>query len=346
MMVTRPLFLSLADAQREVLANARDCFAALGEAQARAAEYPGWMFWKRYPTGRNYLVHAYDRTGRGTMLGGETPENALRLEQFKQEQEEAKLRLKMAKERVSDHARFVKAARLNRFPRRAAAVLRAFNDEPGRKPVLLGAYALYAYELRLGQLFASALLDADSLSIALDTDDETSATPGEGSAPKRTTRTLAEILRSADRSFELGDDRQSAISGAGLKVEFLNLVDAALTARVNKLERSAPLLLNERSEPTPTRREMVFDQDGIPLEVTVPDPRLFAAHQQLLAEQPDLDPDARERHRYLGTAVSEALTASRPNLPSLESLPELPETARLAALLHHNVLAGKQGAHR
>ena len=47
-----------------------------------------------------------------------------------------------------------------------------------------------------------------------------------------------------------------------------------------------------------------------------------------------------------GTAVSEALTASRPNLPSLESLPELPETARLAALLHHNVLAGKQGAHR
>jgi hypothetical protein len=186
------------------------------------------------------------------MLGGDTPENAQRLEQFKQEQDEAKLRLKTVKTRVAEHSRFA-----------------------------------------------------------------------------------------------LAEDGSTATSAAGMTVEFLDLVDASLTAGLNPHERTAPLRVTGLlHEPTPTFREMVIDQDGSPLEVTVPDPRVFAAHQYLLAEDGEQDSEARTQYRYLAEAVTEALRAKRLSLPPLEPFPEISDTARLGAILHDDVLAGKQEVHR
>lgn len=345
-MVTRPYFTPLVEAQHGVLTDAQKLFAALRRAQAGVAEYPGWMFWKRYPTGRNYLVHAYDRTGRGTTLGGETPENEQRLEQFKQGQEEAKDRLKIAKQRVAEHGRFVKAARLNRFPRRAAAVVRALDQDPARKAVVVDAYALFAYELLLGVLFAPSLIEIDTLTVAVQVNAPGAATAENEMAEKGPT--LVELLQLADRTFVLDEVAGSAISEAGLRVQVLDHLDAGFTTRLNPLSRSAPLLLmGPRQEPAPTIRETVIDQDGSPLEVSVPDPRVFAAHQYLLAESDEGSVEDRARNRYLADAVTEALQARQANLPPLEPFPNISGTARLGAILHDVVLAGtKQGALR
>lgn len=345
MMVSRPLYTPFVDVQAGVLADTRQHFAALQAAERRAAEYPGWMFWKKYPTGRNYLIHAYDRTGRGTMLGGETPENAERLERFKQEQQEAKLRLKFAKTRMEEHARFIKAARLNRFPRKAAAVVRAIEQDPARQVVVLDAHAFFAYESLLGVLFTPSLTGAESLVVALkmDGDPPVASEKGRGKA----TPTLAQLLRDADRSFTISEDHTSAATEAGFQVELLDLYDAAFTARLNPLGRSAPLVLTGPGhEPSPTIREMVIDQDGWPLGICVPDPRIFAAHQQLLAEEGEGGEEERARNRYRCEAVNEALRARRTPLPALQPLPDISDTARLGAILQELDLAGMQGVLR
>jgi hypothetical protein len=183
MMVVRPLYTPFVDVQAGVLADTPQHFAALQAAERRAAEYPGWMFWKRHPTGRNYLSHAYARTRRGTMLGGETPENAKRLERFKQEQQEAKLRLKFAKMQMEEHARFIKAERLNRYPRKAAAVVRAIEQGPARQVVVLDAHAFFAYESLVGVLFTPSLTGAESLVVALKMDAHQQLLAAAGSEP-------------------------------------------------------------------------------------------------------------------------------------------------------------------
>lgn len=345
-MVIRPLSIPLAEAQAEVLADTREHHAALRAAQDRLAEYPGWMFWKKYPTGRSYLVHAYDRTGRGTTLGGDTPENTRRLEQFKHEQDEAKQRLKVMKERMTDHGRYIKAARLNRFPRRAGAVMRALAAAPERRAVLLGAHALFAYELMMGVLFTPALTEDAPLVIALETDQHQAA-PAETPAAEKAPATVAEILKQADRSFVMEEGGGVAVSKSGFRVELLDHADAAFTARRNPLERSAPLIISGlRNEPGPTMRALVIDEYAWPLEVTVPDPRVFAAHQSLLAQSEELDADKREMARYIAEAMTEALRARRPKLPPLEPFPSISDTATLGAILNDTVLAGKQEIHR
>lgn len=335
MMVTRPYFTEFVDAQREVLADARKLYEALRSAEAVAAAYPGWMFWKRYPTGRRYLVHAYDRTGRGTTLGGETPENEQRLEEFKQEQEEAKTRLKIMKQRAKEHARFVKAARLNRFPRTAAALLRAIERDPARKPVVVNAFALFAYELRLGVLFAPRLIEIDTLTVALHSN--TAASEGELS---ETRPTFAQFLHQADRTIALDEKAMIAVSDAGLRVHFLDHEDAAFVAEAGPLARSHPLTYTGPDrDPAPIIREMVIDQDGAPLDIAVPDPRVFAAHQYLLAESVEVAPESRARHQYLADAVTEALHAQQGRLPPVEPLSSTSATTRLGTILNDVVLA-------
>src|SRR5258708_4729211 len=78
-----------------VLRRARELFQACIQAVGAVAEFPGWMFWKRYPNGREYLVRAYDRKGRGTTLGSRSDVTESEYLQFKNRQTEAKMQLKM-----------------------------------------------------------------------------------------------------------------------------------------------------------------------------------------------------------------------------------------------------------
>lgn len=334
MVITAQSWTSLTDTQTKVYADACQYFEVYRDAARRAAEFPGWMFWKRYPGGKDYLVHAYDRTGKGTTLGGRSPENEARLEAFKTQQSEAKLRLKIARDHLAEHARFCKAARINRVPRHAAAVIRAFSEKASSVELMVvGTHALYAYEALSAVYFLPAVMETQDLDVLWDSSERLIATVA-GKTSEPVMPTTLEILRTVDSMYTRNEERTfQARNAAGFSVDFLAANEASPG---NKSERITPLVVTGLDAlMAATISEIVIDQDGLPLEIRAPDPRLFAAHKVWLSERPDRHPGKRDRDRSQSAAVADVLHKRRPALPPLPPLPDNPDAARLGAILHH-----------
>lgn len=335
MMVTTDLWTTLSDTQIRVFADARQQFDLYQAAQRRVAEFPGWMFWKKYPSGRNYLVHAYDRTGKGTTLGAESPENEAKLLAFKTQQSDAKVRLKMAKEKTAEQARFCKAARINRVPRLVATIVRAFTEQATAvQHFVIGSSALYVYETYYGVQFSASVLEPTKLTLVLHSSDSEPAVQKKSNDDK--VPAPPEILRSIDDSFtEVG----GVISNnAGFAVEVHDIINTSLKSRVSPIEGTAQRLLMG-IDPIAVLTEVVIDQDGLPLEMRAPDPRLFAANKRWLSEQETRSPGERERDRLQSDAVAAVVRAGRVALGVLPKLPDNPGLARLGSILRELDLA-------
>ena len=88
------------------------------------------MHWKHI-NGRDYLYRAYSG-GRNQSLGPRNAETEATKRQFESGRAEHKTRSASLGERVKIHASYIKANRLNRFPRIGARVVRAPVDVSGR----------------------------------------------------------------------------------------------------------------------------------------------------------------------------------------------------------------------
>mgnify|MGYP001613471959 CR=1 FL=1 len=88
-----------------------------------------------------------------------------------------------------------------------------------------------------------------------------------------------------------------------------------------------------------TISEIVIDQDGLPFEIRVPDPRLYAAHKRWLSEQPNRPPGKRDRDRSQSEAVADLVLTRKPVLSPLPPLPDNPDAARLGTILRNLDLA-------
>jgi len=341
MMVTAAgAWAPLTDTQTRVYADARQYFEVYRDAVRRVAAFPGWMFWKRYPKGKSYLVHAYDRTGQGTTLGGPSEKNDARLQEFKAQQAEAKMRLKIAKDHLVEHARFCKAARINRVPRHVAAIIRAFSEKASSSQLLVvGAHALYAYEALSDVQFMPAVIETQDLDVMWDSAARPIAAV-EGMNSAVATPTKIEILRSVDETYTQSEERHSqARNAAGFSVDFLEASDSTSS---NSSGSSAPVVtagLDLLSVATVS--EVVIDRDGLPFEIWVPDPRLFAAHKRWLSDRPDRRPGARDHDRTQSDAVADAIVTRKPPLSALPALPNNPDAARLGTILRKLNLAEK-----
>jgi hypothetical protein len=340
MMVTETQgWTPLTDTQSRVYGDARQYFEVYRDAVRRVAAFPGWMFWKRYPSGRHYLVHAYDRTGKGTTLGGPSPENEARLQEFKTQQSEAKLRLKIAKDHLAEHARFCKAARINRMPRHAAAIIRAFDERaPSAQLLVAGTHALYAYEALSDVQFLPALMETKDLDLMWDSSMRRIATAA-GKTSEALELTMIEILRTVDGTYTRNQERTfQARNAAGFSVDFLEVSGMVPTKSSDRIEPIAAAGLDALLAETIS--EIVIDQDGMPLEIRVLDPRLFAAHKRWLSERPDRRPGKRDRDRSQSEAVGEVVRTRKPPLPPLPLLLDNPDAAGLGSILHEMDLAG------
>jgi len=339
MMVTETsAWIPLSDTQTKVYADARQYFEVYRNAARKLAEFPGWMFWKRYPNGKDYLVHAYDRTGKGTTLGGFSPENEARLQEFKIQQSESKLRLKVAKDHLAEHARFCKAARINRVPRHAAAIIRAFDEKtPSVEIRVVGTHALYAYEALSAVQFLPAVMETQDLDVLWDSSARLTATIA-GKTSESEMPTVLDVLRTVDETYTRNEERTfQARNAAGFSVDFLTISDASPT---NRLEKIAPIVATGLDALlAQTISEIVIDQDGLPLEIRVPDPRLFAAHKRWLSERKDRHPGKRDRDRSQSDAIADVVHTRKPVLTPLPPIPDNPEAARVGTILRDLNLA-------
>jgi hypothetical protein len=211
-------FHILNDNQRRIYIDAVQLYEAYLAAYHKGRAYRGGMHWKK-AKGREYLFRSRDRYGYGKSLGPRSPETEIILEEFRKNKQQVKERLANLKERLKEQARFCKAAMIQRVPRIAAQTLRHLDRQKllGRNVLIVGTNALYAYEAAAGAYVDTSITATGDLDILCDVRSKLTLV-----ADDIDKIGLLDILRKADRSFELSGPRSyRAINRDGYMVDLI-----------------------------------------------------------------------------------------------------------------------------
>ncbi len=328
-------WISLSDTQTRTSTDARQYYDVLQIAEAKLADYPGWLFWKKYPNGREYLVHAFNRTGRGTTRGSRSAENEGYYKSFTTAQDDAKMRVKMARERVEEFSRFCKAARINRFPKAATRVVRAFAKAGLAKNFLVaGTHALYAYESLADVQFLAQVLETADLDLLWDADEPLEMVMESESDMASPEDGALGVLKGVDKTYTRNEERTfQAINASGFVVDLLRPLHPTHPPLIGKDDRLNPIAITGLDWLLEGAMDVVaIDHDGVPMNLRVPDPRIFAAHKLWLSQRPDRKPGKRDRDASQAAALAQLLQERKPVLPTLplvDALEEQLSTLRL-----------------
>ncbi|MDX2501789.1 MAG: GSU2403 family nucleotidyltransferase fold protein [Deltaproteobacteria bacterium] len=282
-------FKEMSDNQRRVYIDTAQLYEAYLSAYHKGRAYRGGMHWKK-AKGREYLFRSRDRYGYGKSLGPRSQETEKILKEFRKNKQQVKERLENLKDRLKEQARFCKAAMIQRVPRVAAETLRLLDRQKllGRNVLIVGTNALYAYEAAAGAYVDTSITatgDPDILwdvrsRLTLVADNDIDQTG------------LLDILRKADRSFELSGPRSyRAINRDGYMVDLIKSRPKQMLRR-ERTQMGGPGDLKAAEIKnlhwlisSPKVYQIVIGEDGFPAAISAPDPRAFALHKLLLSKQ-------------------------------------------------------------
>lgn len=296
------------DNQRRVFLDTAQIYEAYVAAFRGGRAYRGGMHWKK-SKGRDYLFRSKDRFGYGKSLGPRSPETEKILRDFRIGKAHSQDRLRSLKERLKEQARFCRAARIQRVPRTVGGILRVLDQYGllGRNLCVIGTNALYAYEAAAGVFVDRPVLATEDMDLLWDIQARLKlAAEGEQPPPG-----LIEILRKADRSFDLHDARRfRAVNQDGYLVDLVKPEPKnALDIERRRLGQAGDLEAVEIRNlqwllSSPKFEQIVIGEDGYPATIICPDPRAFALHKIWLSERADRNPlkKTRDRHQALTVA--------------------------------------------
>ena len=213
------VFQEMSDNQRRVYIDTAQLYEAYLSVYHKGRAYRGGMHWKK-AKGREYLFRSRDRYGYGKSLGPRSPETEKILKEFRKNKQQLKERLESLKDRLKEQARFCKAAIIQRVPRVAAEALRhlALQKLLGRNVLIVGTNALYAYEAAAGAYVDTSITATGDLDILWDVRSRLTLVADNDIDQIG----LLDILRKADRSFELSGPRSfRAVNRDGYMVDLI-----------------------------------------------------------------------------------------------------------------------------
>ncbi len=282
------IFQELSDNQRRVYIDTAQLYEAYLSAYHKGRAYRGGMHWKK-AKGREYLFRSRDRYGYGNSLGPRSPETEKILQEFRKNKQNAKERLENLKDRLKEQARFCKAAMIQRVPRVAAETLRHLDRERllGRNVVIAGTNALYAYEAAAGAYVDTSITATEDLDILWDVRSKLTLVADDIDKVG-----LLDILRKADRSFELSGPRSyRAINRDGYMIDLIKSEPKSILIREQTQMggpgdiKAAEIKNLQWLISSPKIYQVVVGEDGFPAAISAPDPRAFALHKLWLSKQ-------------------------------------------------------------
>lgn len=295
------------DAQRQYL-NARSAFSALDQAQRKAAEVRGGMYWKTQ-NGAEYLIRT-SNTNAQKSLGRRSDETQAVYDAFVKRKALAEQTLKELRIAMDKHQRLNRALDVGRAPNLFVALLKAFEAHGlAEHFIVVGTHAIYAYEAAAGVRVASeAALATNDVDLLWDTRKRVIffATMDKLDA------SLIGLLRKVDPTFSIRDDQKySAINSRGFEVDIIRR--EARGEDPNPLQttpseddfwvaqaRRADELLGARKFST-----IVCSSDGNMARVVTIAPGAFVKFKRWMAEAPDRDDLKRPRDRLQARIVEE-----------------------------------------
>ena len=304
------------DNQRRVFLDTTQLYEAYIAAFREDRTYRGGMHWKK-SKGKAYLFRSTDRFGYGKSLGPRSEETEKILRDFRRGKERSRNRLKSFKARINEQARFCRAAQIQRVPRTVAGVLRVLDQHGllGRNLCVIGTNALYAYEAAAGVFVDRPVLATEDMDLLWDIQARLKLATEGGQPPPG----LIDILRKADRSFDLHDaQRFRAVNKEGYLVDLVKPEPRnIMTLERRRLGASGDLEAVEIRNlqwliSSPKFTHAVIGDDGYPATMTCPDPRAFALHKLWLSERDDRNPLKKKRDRHQAHTVAYLLARYMP----------------------------------
>ncbi len=310
------VFKEMSDNQRRVYIDTAQLYEAFMAAYHKSRAYRGGMHWKK-AKGREYLFRSRDRYGYGKSLGLRSPETEKILKEFRKNKRQLKERLESLKNRMKEQARFCKAAMIQRVPRVAAETLRRLDQQKllGRNVLIVGTNALYAYEAAAGAFVDTSITATEDLDILWDVRSRLTLV-----ADNDVDQTgLLDILRKADRSFELSGPRSyRAINRDGYMVDLIKSEPKQMLKKERtQMGGSGDLRAAEIRNlhwliSSPKIYQIVIGEDGFPAAMSVPDPRAFSLHKLWLSKQVNRKAVKKQRDHDQAIAVANLIVKYLP----------------------------------
>ncbi len=294
------LYREMNEDQHRIFFDTQKLFDTYKDLYHKELSYKGGMHWKKIK-GRQYLFRTRDRYGNGKSLGRRGPETEEIIKEFQESKKDLKEQISEIKKRLNVHARFCRAARIQRVPRIVTGIVRILDQQNmlGKNMHVIGTNAMYAYEASAGVLFENQILmlkdkDVSSrLTLVIDRETEDSD--------------LISIFKKVDRSFEPAGAFK-AVNKNGYVVDLVKPEPKYIFSRAMNIdekydERAAETQNLQWLISSPKFTQIVIGDDGYPALLKVPDPRAFALHKLWLSKQHDRDPLKKQRDIEQAIAV-------------------------------------------
>ena len=294
------LLTEFSPGQRQTYRTAAETYRVFLQALHQSRNYKGGMHWKRI-RGRQYLYRYRDLLGHGESLGPRGEDTERLFAHFTRERRDAAARVRAARLRLQEQARFCRAALINRVPPAAAKILRALEQRDlGENLLVIGTGALYAYAAGAGVLLGPPGLLAPALRGL------TLAAAGEMAWEE-----LLQVARGTDRSFApLAGAQCRAANRDGFQVTLLKSgikpPGKQKTITVPGAREPLPLEAGNLNflMASPKFSQVIIGKDGGPATMVVPDPRAFVLNKLWLSQQEGREESRRQRD--LGQALAVA----------------------------------------
>ncbi|HSK40260.1 MAG TPA: nucleotidyltransferase domain-containing protein [Arenibaculum sp.] len=323
-------FSDLDNEQIRQLVDAEQIFLAWREAEReRRHRYAGSMAWKTIH-GHDYLYRKIGQSSKS--LGRRSPETENAKAAFEQGRKRNADLVKGLRGRIERMAPVNRALRLGRLPRVCARVLRRLDMAGllGRNIRVVGTNALFAYERAAAVQVSASIVATGDVDIPYDA--RTRLKLSISSEIRR--EGMIGLLRSVDTSFTPSrGNAYRAVNRDGFMVDLITPPerDPTLPRRLpDRLSSAGSDLVAAEIQGlawlaySPVFEQVVMGEDGVPLCLSCPDPRVFALHKLWLCDRTDRDPGKRRRDRTQA-AVAAKLCRERLGLsfddPALQVLP-------------------------
>lgn len=302
-------YVEMSNEQRRQLIDAQQVYQTWWPATMELAAI-GTMHWQK-TKGRRYLIEKHGIVRKSH--GAETPALVKQKTEHDDYRTRLKQRVKASGGRVDKMARVNKALGLGRLRRIVAEIVRELDRRRllGTHVIIVGTNALHAYEAGYGVLIGSehvATTDADLLWDARKSLQLASASVDADG--------LLGILRGVDPSFT-ANYGYNAENDEGYMVDLLSpemaetgpLLEGLATPDLLPTAMPGLVWLLE----APRYEEVVIADDGYPVRLVVPDPRVFAAHKLWVSRQ-DSRKAVRGRKDIAHARLMSGLVATHSNL--------------------------------
>lgn len=298
------------------LIDAKQLYETLLAAEAEHAHsFKGSMSWKRV-NGADYLYRK--RTDKWECLGARSEATEQSYTQFLNGRTAIKTRIDSLKRELERMAPICRAMGLGRMPSIAARILRRLDGQGiiGHGLSVVGTHALFAYESLVSAQYASEHIATADIDLLWD-----ARTSLKMIAPELRETGLLGQLQKVDHSFAATPGSFRAANDKGFLVDLITPQCAAHSAALPRRQigetvqdqAAAEIEGLEWLQNSPSIREIVIDEKGLPVRMSSPDPRAFAVHKAWLSQRSDREPGKRHRDLAQARAVAKMVGEHLPD---------------------------------